>query len=83
MKIKSETKPHPLEVIAWAAFAERGHHDASSILEYFAGPIGRKRRSYYIVAKDVLESMEKRGVLTRDAHGWYQPIAARARNGDM
>src|SRR5258708_25386755 len=82
MRIKTE--PHPLENITLQAFAEREHHDSSS-LGYFLDnttalggffPDGRRRRrsSRKVCAKlanAVLETMKWQGKLYQDKYGWH------------
>jgi hypothetical protein len=55
-------RPHPLEAAIWAAIAKH-HNDEGSIVNYFTSVTCRSRRSYYNVVTDVLEYMERRGVL--------------------
>jgi hypothetical protein len=61
---------HPLEPVVWKAFAERDHHDGSS-LGYFMGGAA-ERHAYAEVARLVLGYMEKQGKLVRDKQGWWR-----------
>ena len=70
---KKSTKPHLLEPIVRAAFAEREQHDALSLTYYFTGDACVKPlfKAYRAVVEDVLGTMEDQGLLTRDRVGWY------------
>jgi hypothetical protein len=72
MRLTKSTKPHPLEPIALAAFAERNSQDITSLAFFFAGGIVKSRHAAYkAVAKDVLGYMEYQGKLIRDEFGWW------------
>ena len=88
MRIKTE--PHPLENITLRAFAEREHHDSSSLgffLNettavgcYFPNGLRRKKSSLRVcikAAKEVLETMEWQGKMERDRAGWYRQTETR------
>jgi hypothetical protein len=58
-------EPRILQEMALRAFAERGVHDATSLSFCLFGdwPRGRLAKAYHTVCKDVLEYMERQGLL--------------------
>jgi hypothetical protein len=65
-------KPHPLQGVAMAAFAERSAHDATSLGYFLAGAhVTGGARAYRTVAKDLLGYMESQGLIERDDVGWF------------
>ena len=67
-------KPHPLEPMAWKAFAERDHQDSTSLGYFLAGAVVTGgNHAYSKVARDVLTYMEAQGKLVRDRQGWWRP----------
>jgi hypothetical protein len=67
------SEPHPLQSIVFAAFAERAHHDATSLACFLSGGYVRgAQRGYNIVARDVLGYTADQGLLERDDAGWYR-----------
>lgn len=68
-----EAKAHPLEPVVFKAFAERPHHDGTSLGYYLAGAVVRgASKAYAKVARDALSYMEGQGKLVRDERGWWR-----------
>ena len=67
--------PHPLESVVWSAFAERENHDATSLAWFLKNAHVLAKggtRAYHTAAKDVLNYMDRQGLLERDSYGWYR-----------
>jgi hypothetical protein len=86
MRIKDES--HPLEAVVLRAFAERAHHDGTSLGYFFDNrtaiggffPNGKRRKKSSMKecirqARECLEYMERQGQLYRDERGWFRLTA--------
>jgi hypothetical protein len=79
MKKQPPTATHPLQDIVLRAFEERESQDASKLAMYLSGSAAssskrstERMKAYQIVAADVLEHMERQGLIYKDDHGWYR-----------
>jgi hypothetical protein len=79
MKKQPPADPHPLQDIALRAFEERESQNASRLAMYLSGSAASSSKrntdrmeAYQIVAADVLEHLERQGLIYKDDHGWYR-----------
>lgn len=74
MVMSKNKQPHPLEHMAWKAFAENDHQDGTTLAYFLAGASvrGGGNKAYRTVALDVLGYMEDQGLLYREG-GWWRP----------
>lgn len=60
---------HPLAPLVLALFLERAPQDATTVASQLWN--GRRFASYRVVANDVLEDMQRAGLLRKSVSGWY------------
>ena len=91
LKKEEMMKSHPFEPKIRAAFKDRAHHDAASLLPYIAtdDPVSRRRtyagrasgwRRIYREVQKALDVMERQRMFTRDKQGWYYLVDGNARS---
>ena len=73
-------EPHPYEVEALDALRKHGHLDGSLLVQYLpcvrtmrAGAYRRQYNDCIRSAREVLEHLRCRGIVTIDRVGWYVP----------
>jgi hypothetical protein len=69
----TNSDPHPLQAVVFAAFAAQERHDPVTLGTFMAGGYTYGvMNAYRAVARDTLEYMAGQGLIERDRDGWYR-----------